>query len=154
MDTNITKARKILNKVPYLVIATSDKRNKVNNSPVFSVFDKNFNFYWNSPIDTKHSKNIRVNPNVFCVVFDSTPIDKNWYGIYMEGKAYELNKIDDVKIALAVFSKKSNITLEEDNYLNKSKHRFYKFVPKKFYINIYEKVNGVHVDGKVEVKLK
>lgn len=154
MNPNIIKAKNILENIPYLIIASIDESGLPNNSPMFSVYDKNYNFFWNSQINSKHSKNIRNNPNVFCVVFNSSVKEGDGLGVYMEGKAFEINNKDETKDAMKIFyTKKGKDPKPEELYLGDSPRRFYKFVPEKFYINTYEKINGLPVDGKIEIKL-
>ncbi|MCX6753838.1 MAG: pyridoxamine 5'-phosphate oxidase family protein [Candidatus Nomurabacteria bacterium] len=154
MDQKILKAKEILESSPYLVIASVDKNSMPNNSPMFSAYDEKYNFYWNSQIDSKHSENIRNNPNVFCVIFNSSVKEGDGSSVYMEGKAYELNEKEETRYAMKVFyAKKGKDPKPEELYLGDSPRRFYKFVPNKFFINTYEKINGLPVDGKVEIKL-
>ncbi len=48
------------------------------NSPVYSAFDKDYNFYWASWKENQHSKNIKENEKVFVVIYDSTVPEHVW----------------------------------------------------------------------------
>lgn len=154
MNPNIIKAKEILANTPYLVVASVDKDGLPNNSPMFSAYDEQYNFFWNSQLNSKHSENIRNNLNVFCVVFNSSVKEGDGMGVYMKGKSFELNDKEETKYAMKIFyTKKGKDPKSEELYLGDSPRRFYKFVPEIFYINTYEKVNGLPVDGKIEIKL-
>ena len=68
----IARVREILSRIMYLTIATVSKDGEPWNTPVYSSFDEQFNFFWVSSPLAKHSKNIKENNNVFLVVYDST----------------------------------------------------------------------------------
>jgi general stress protein 26 len=151
MEQLIIKAKQILESSPYLVVASVDKNGMSNNSPMFSVYDEKYTFFWNSQINSKHSENIRVNPDVFCVVFDPSIKDG---GTYMPGKAYEINDHEELKKIFKIYyAKRGKAPDSVEIYLNENQGRFYKFVPEKFYMNTYERINGLPVDGKIEIKL-
>ena len=63
------KARKIIEKILYITIATSSKGGAPWNSPVYSAFDEDYNFFWASWKENQHSKNIRENNQVFIAFF-------------------------------------------------------------------------------------
>ena len=66
---------KIINDILYATIATADKNGQPWNSPVYSAFDEDLNFYWTSAKDSQHSQNIRENPKRFIVIYDSTVVE-------------------------------------------------------------------------------
>jgi len=66
------KARRIIAANSYLVLSTSDKKGNVWANTVTYAYDKDYNFYFLSAIDSKHAKNIAENPKIAIVIFDST----------------------------------------------------------------------------------
>lgn len=88
----VRQAKDVLQKIHYITIATSDKNGQPWNSPVSSRFDKKYNFFWASWTENQHSKNIKENPKVFVVVYDSTVPEGTGFGVYMKGKAHQLDK--------------------------------------------------------------
>jgi general stress protein 26 len=66
------RAKEIISKILYITIATVTPEGKPWNSPVYSAFDEDYNFYWNSWKENQHSKNIERNNDIFIVIYDST----------------------------------------------------------------------------------
>ncbi len=86
-ETNIAVAKRIVKENLYINIATVTPDGMPWSSPVYSSFDKNYNFYWASAKSGQHSKNIRENNNIFVVIYDSTVREGTGKGVYMKGKA-------------------------------------------------------------------
>jgi general stress protein 26 len=151
MQELIFQAKQILEKIQFMHLATISDKGRPWNSPVWFACDKNFTFFWNSSKEAQHSKNIRNNNNIFVVVSDYD-IKR---AVYMEGKAYELDDEAEIKEILEVFYKRKGKTARPViDIINESPRRMYKFIPEKFYINTYEKVNELPNDQRVEIKIK
>ena len=90
------KAAEIIKKIIYITLATVTKDGQPWNSPLFSMYDKELNFYWSSDWKSVHSGNIRANNKVFCVIYDSTMKEGTGEGVYFAGKSYELTDEDDI----------------------------------------------------------
>src|SRR3990167_3792180 len=84
------KAAEIIKKIIYITLASVTKDEQPWNSPLYSAYDKDLNFYWGSDWRSVHSTNIRKNNKVFCVIYDSTMAEGTGEGVYFFGKAYEL----------------------------------------------------------------
>jgi general stress protein 26 len=154
MEDLVVKAKEILKEVPYLTIASITPEGLPHNTPVFTVHDENYNFFWNSEVTSQHSKNIRNSPQVFCVIYNSSVAQGKGKGVYILGKAYELNDSEELKEALEVFY--GGIGKEPkpfDFFLGENTKRFYKFVPERFWLNELNKKDGIIVDGKTEIIL-
>ena len=82
MDGLIEEAAKILKDQLYINLATVTPSGKPWNSPVFTSYDKNLNYYWASWRKNQHSINIRKNPEVFVTVYDSTVPPGTGVGVY------------------------------------------------------------------------
>ena len=59
------RAKEIISKIQYITVATYSKDGEPWNSPVYSAFDEQYNFYWASWVENQHSKNIAENGKAF-----------------------------------------------------------------------------------------
>jgi general stress protein 26 len=109
-DRHLTSAAGILKSIHYITIATVCEDGSPWNSPVSATLDTDFTFKWGSNPENVHSQNIRRDNRVFVVIFDSTAPEGTGEGVYMTGRAEELE--------------------EENNSIKK-----YRFVPKRIWIN-------------------
>lgn len=149
-----TKAKKVINDILYLTLATCDKNNQPWNSPVYSAFDKQYNFYWASWKENQHSKNIKENENVFAVIYDSTVPESTGFGVYMKGKARQLEKKDLVEIVKAVallYARKTKKPRNVEEYLALFPRRIYKFTPEQIWVNGAGDLKGNFVDTRVDI---
>src|SRR5690348_5423268 len=107
------KSAEILKKIIYITLATVSKDGQPWNSPVYSAFDKDLNFYWASDKEGVHSQNVRANSKVFVVVYDSTMAEGTGEGVYMKGKAIELTDKEEVSVARVVTQGRKNKTINQ-----------------------------------------
>ncbi|MBI2641825.1 pyridoxamine 5'-phosphate oxidase family protein [Candidatus Roizmanbacteria bacterium] len=147
-------AKKIIQKISYITIATVTPEGLPWNSPVHTSFDEHYNFYWASWIENIHSKNIETNNNVFLVIYDSTVPAGAGFGVYLKCKAYKLTDEKEITIALKYLygreGKKSRLAKEfQGNY----PRRVYKAVPSKVWVNTDGRVHSNYVDKRVEIQL-
>lgn len=154
-DSNVKKARKIIEKILYITIATVSKDGRPWNSPVYSAFDDNYNFYWASWKENQHSKNIRENSNVFIVIYDSTVAEETGEGVYIQAKAYELEDEKQIKHALSYLDGRINKKGRHkvSQFTENMPRRIYKAVPEKVWINGEGDINGEYVDKRAEINL-
>jgi len=148
------KAKDVIEKVLYITIATSDKEGVPWNSPVYSAFDENYNFYWASWVENQHSKNIRENDNVFIVIYDSTVPEGTGFGVYMKGKAKQLGEgdVEEIRKALGLlYGRKSEEPRTHEEFLGQFPRRVFKFVLEKAWVNSEGDINGNYVDTRVEI---
>ena len=61
------RAKEIIAEIMYVTIASVTEDGMPWNSPVFSAYDDDYNFYWGTHKDSQKAKNIRSNKNVFLV---------------------------------------------------------------------------------------
>ncbi len=145
------KAKILIEKVPYITIASVTKDGLPWNSPVFAVYDEEYNFYWNSAVESQHSKNIKANNNVFVVIYDTSVSEGQGFGVYIQGEAKELGSGLELEKALNIFyNKKNKEPKPQENFLNESSQRFYKLKIIKCWVNIYDK-NHTPPDYKEEI---
>lgn len=141
------KAAEIIKKIIYITLATVTKDGQPWNSPLFSMYDKELNFYWSSDWKSVHSGNIRANNKVFCVIYDSTMAEGTGEGVYFSGKAYELAERE---LLVDCPSRDKPVHFKSNDIL-----KIYKVVADKIWMNDDEKdENGNYVkDIKVEIPI-
>lgn len=147
MDKNIQKAKKIIHQIFYITIATASPEGEPWNSPVYSAYDEQYNFYWASWKENVHSQNIRPNDRVFLVIYDSTVPAGTGEGVYVQARAYELS--DRIEIAHALqqlYSRANRKPRQVDEFLGEYPRRVYKAVPEKMWVNGDGDVKGNYVD--------
>ena len=155
MDNDLnSKAKKIIEKILYITIATVSKDGQPWNSPVYSAFDKNYNFYWASDKNGQHSKNITENENIFIVIYDSTVPEGTGEGVYVKAKAYSLEDEKEIQHALEYLDGRVGKKPHDPNgFLGDMPRRVYKAVPEKFWVNDDGDINGNYIDIRIEVNL-
>lgn len=83
-------ARSIIDANRYMALGTADDGGRPWVSPVYYAADGYHAFYWVSPPERQHSRNVGVRPEVFIAVFNSqVPIGEG-QGVYMAATAAEL----------------------------------------------------------------
>ena len=154
-DENVEKAKRIIEKILYITIATVTPDGNPWNSPVYSAFDNDYNFYWASDKNGQHSKNIKENNDVFIVIYDSTVPEGTGEGVYVRAKAHELTDKEDILGALSLLDKRVGKTNKRDanEFLDDYPQRIYKAIPEKFWVNGDEEVAGNYIDVREEVDL-
>jgi len=144
------KARKIIDSVKYITVATVDDKGQPWNTPVAAFhFDKDYTLYWASYLENQHSKNIRNNSKVFIVIYDSTPENgQPANGVYIKGEATELTNKQEVMQAALVFEGDQYNPSDGRQYLGDYPRRIYKAVPQQIWINTDSKRNGHFIDSR------
>lgn len=154
-DFHNKRSAEIIKQVLYITLATVSKDGQPWNSPLYTAYDKDLNFYWFSDHKSVHSKNIHNNQKVFCVIYDSTMKEGTGEGVYFSGKAYMLSAEKEILAALKTMDDRVGKTKKRDagKFLGKNPLRAYKVIPDRIWMNDEEKdVNGNYVkDIKVEV---
>lgn len=151
------KAKKIIEKILYITIATASKNGTPWNSPVYSAFDDKYNFFWASDQNGQHSKNIAENNKIFLVIYDSTVPEGTGEGVYIQAKAYKLENEEDIKHGLNYLdgrvNKKKDSKSRVAQFQGNKPRRVYKAVPEKMWINEDGNINGEYIDIRREVDL-
>ena len=81
------------------------------------------------------TKNIKENEKVFVVIYDSTVPEGTGFGVYVRGKARQLEKKDIVEIVKSLklfYSRKNKKPRKPEEFLAILPRRIYKFVPDKY----------------------
>ncbi len=155
MESLIKAATKIIKNILYINIATITPEGKAWNTPVYCAFDKDLNYYWLSWRLNQHSKNIRNNPSAFVTIYDSTVPAGTGFGVYFEGKAYELKNIKDILIGTKViYTREKRKPRDVIQFLKKFPRRVYKFVPERVWVNGDSEIDGNFIDVRTELDLK
>lgn len=148
----VEEAAKTIENILYINIASITPEGKPWNSPVYCAFDKNLNFYWLSWKLNQHSKNIRNNSSVFVTIYDSTVPAGTGFGVYFEGKAYELSNPKDILAGtLTVYKREKRKPKDVKQFLNKFPRRVYKFIPEKVWVNGDGEIDGNYIDNRTEI---
>lgn len=154
------RAAEIINQILYITIATVSEDEQPWNSPVYSGFDKDLNFYWSSDRDGQHSKNIRANGKAFLVIYDSTVAEGQGEGVYLLCDAVELGEHDEIMAARRVTQSRKGqldeMTSDEPAKFTGDKiRRVYKATPKHIWMNDVElDENGKYIrDIRIEVPI-
>jgi len=137
------RAAEIINNIIYITIATGSKGGQPWNSPVYSGFDEDLNFYWSSDKDAQHSKNVRDTGKVFLVIYDSTAPESTGEGVYIQADAHELGENDEIQVARRVTqtrkSQEDELGKKEyEKFTGSAVRRVYKAVPQKVWMNDVE----------------
>lgn len=149
-----TQAKKVISDILYITIATCDKNGQPWNTPVYSAFDKSYHFYWASWNKNQHSKNIKENKNVFVVIYDSTVPEGAGFGVYMRGRARQLEAKDIGEIVKALkllYSRTSKKHRKPEEFLGLLPRRIYTFTPEQVWVNDEGTVKGNFVDSRIDI---
>lgn len=149
------RAKDIISKILYITIATTSKKGIPWNTPVYSSFDENYNFYWISWRKNQHSRNIKENSQIFIVIYDSTAKEGQGHGVYIKAKAIELDKPTEIEYALNHLDGRINKLGRHQvfQFQGNKPRRIYKAVPEKVWVNVDIRINGEFVDDRIEIKL-
>ena len=148
----LERSAEILQTVRYATIATADLQAHPWNSPVYSVRDDDLNFYWVSDKQNQHSQNVRQNPRVFIVFYDSTALPGQGEGVYFSATASELSDPEDIQAARQLIDPGNSGSAEE--YSGNCICRIYRATPTQAWINTFEECGGVFIrDYRIEIPL-
>lgn len=159
MDERVKKAKQILSENIYCTVATSSPSGNPWISPVFFGYDDDFNIYWISDKNSKHSQLIRENPQVAIVVFNSQAPEGKGDGVYIEAEVHELSSKDDIENGVKIRDNRAKIkkfrVKKIQEVMGDGVWRVYKAIPKKISkLTKGEFVNGQYVDKRIEILLK
>lgn len=152
-DRYLKRAKKIIQAISYITIATVSEDGQPWNTPVLSAFDENYNFFWVSYQNAQHSKNIKNNSKIFFVIYDSTASLGTGEGVYIQARASELTDREDIDFALGVLAKRLGHAPDiSENFTAEMPRRIYKATPDKIWVNDDGEINGHYIDVRIEVE--
>ncbi len=149
------RAREIIQKIKYITIATVSPEGQPWNSPVYSAFDENYNFYFVSWKENQHSKNIFSNSEVFLVIYDSTVSEGKGEGVYIQATAEGLNNPQDIIAAWKLLDERVGKVKERkpEEFMGEFPRRVFKIKSVKAWMNTDGDEQGQYVDKRVEIQL-
>ena len=151
-------AKQIIAENLYMVLATASSDGEPWVSPIFFAYDDQYNFYWVSNKDARHSKLLQENPRVAISIFDSRAPEGDGDGVYIKADVKELAEIADIRRGMSIFNNRAS----KDDFKIKDQSdvtgdgvwRIYQATPtevSKLGYGTY--VNGQYVDQRVTVVL-
>lgn len=147
-------AKQIIEKIPYITLATVDEKGMPWNAPVFAAYDKDYNFYWGTHVDSQKARNIKKNENVFITIYDSTVTPGDGTGVYIKAVAKELTDPQEITFAHKLIWDRHVVPywkLEEVQ--GTAPIRLYKAIPEKVWMNGEGEKDGHYIDTRVEIQL-
>lgn len=134
------RAREIVQRILYVTIATATADGQPSNSPVYSAYDDDGNFYWASSPKARHSRNINGNGKAFLVIYDSTVPEGTGEGVYVETAAAALSDPGEIADALRHIALRAGKQFgpETDRLLEKRLQCVYRATPRRVWINGFE----------------
>ena len=150
---NFTKrASEIITRIDYVTIASVNSDGLPWNSPVYSAFDKDCNFYWGTHVDSQKAQNIRNNKNVFLVIYDSTVPPGTGEGVYVQAEARQLSDPDEIQHAYDVLKNRRPTPFwNPAAFSEKGPVRLFKAEPQKIWMNDGAQKNGHYIDTRIEI---
>ncbi|HSX17180.1 MAG TPA: pyridoxamine 5'-phosphate oxidase family protein [Patescibacteria group bacterium] len=144
--------QELLERIPYVTIATVSPDGQPWNSPVVGRFDEDMNLYWVSWQKNRHSDNIAREPRIFVVVFDSQAPEGTGEGLYMQMRARAIDTKKGIIEAAGVYDTSFfKEPLDHEQFLGDCPQRFYKAVPEKMWYNADGQQRGHFVDLRSEI---
>ena len=152
--TRDERAKALIAKIPYIVVATIFKDGMPWNAPVFTAYDEKYNFYWGTYRDSQKSRNIRHNKNVFLVIYDSNDPPGEGFGVYIKAVAEELSDLKEIEFAHKLLWNRHVVPYWKlEQVQGDAPIRLYKAVPEKAWVNGEGRENGHYIDTRIEIKL-
>ncbi len=150
------RAKQIIEENIYLTLATASKDGVPWISPLYCVYDKDYNFYWTSASHSRHSQYLKENGGVAAfVIFNSSAEAGEGDGVYFEGKVREMSDEQELSEIVKIFyGRRGKEPRPASGFLNGAPRRMYKAVFERAWINDVEKIDGYIVDKKIELKLR
>lgn len=148
-------AKKIIKEIVYITLATASRNGLPWITPLFSAYDKDYNFYWISSSISVHSVNITHNRNVAIIIYDSRAPEGKGFGVYIRAKASVVETKSEIKKACRLIYRRKNKPIPSaDNFTGDAPRKIYKAVPQAVFINDIKVKEGEFKHVRLEVQLK
>lgn len=153
------KAKQILEDNIYCVIASASKDGEPWISPVFYGYDEDYNIYWISDKDAKHSVLIRNNPQVSIAIFNSQLPEGKADCVYLQAKVEEINNSIEAEKGFKIRDKRAKVegfkVKSVEEVTGNGQWRVYKAIPYNISkLGKGEQINDQYVDKRYEITLK
>ena len=158
MTDYIQQAKEIIEANVYMTICTVSPEGNPWVSPVFFVYDDQYNLFWVSNKDARHSQYVSNNKKVAIVIFDSSAVVGTGDGVYFESEAGELSDVEEINKVTEIWNQRA----EKEEFMIKDigevtgsgVWRIYKAVHKTTSkLKEGEYINGQYVDKRIEIEL-
>lgn len=154
-ESLIDSAKKIIERNAYLTLGTVNEDTTPWVSPLYYAYDNRLHFYWVSPKNANHSKNIAKNEIASLVMFDSHAPKWTGVGLYFQVSVKELTNPEEIMIGLRLeFDRLRDPMPAVEDFLGSSEYRVYKAVPTRVWITADQNVDGKTVDSRAELDLQ
>lgn len=160
--TDLDKVVEILSSSKYMTLATATTHGQPWVSPLFFVYDKDFNLYWSSSKSAKHSELISENSSVALVIYSSEITNRFWEALYIVGKAHQVSE-EEFADALKLYYEKGHPILHEDekhvlfakDFSGTAPRRLYKCHPHQvFLLTPPISTSDQQIEGRREISLE
>jgi uncharacterized protein YhbP (UPF0306 family) len=153
----LEKARQIIESNIYCSLSTCSVDGMPWATPVFFIYDEQWNIYWSSAVNCQHSQNIYTNHGrVAVAIYGSVLPMGTGQGLYFTGTAAELEP-GKIEWAIQTTSARSGKVINRTaaDYLNDSCRRFYQFTPSEVWVTGSRiPVENQLVDTKIRLDLE
>ncbi len=151
----VERAGLIIDTIEYLTIATVCPDGTPWNSPVYTVYDSDLNFYWKSWVENQHSQNVAHNGDVFLVLYDSRSPAGTGEGVYIQAKACVVEEEEERHKAHLLLKRRAGSSFSSyDTFVEANVRRVYKAVPQKIWMNDGSSKHGDYIDVRHELDIK
>ena len=148
------RAKEIIHTIQYVTIASVAEDGLPWNSPVFTAYDEDYNFYWGTHLDSQKAKNIRANGNVFLVIYDSTVPSGTGEGVYIKATAQQISDPIEVKKVYELLKNRHATSFWDFAAVGEEGPiRLFKAVPQQAWMNDDGRKNGHYIDVRAEIEL-
>lgn len=151
MRSPVEIANEILQKIPYLNLATVSDDGKPWNTAVWYAKDEDYNLYFVSPKNTVHAKNIHDNNMGFVTIYDSTAPEGQGVGLYIEATVSEIKDTKSIIKAISCLYKAKKNKRQSIEFISSAPLRIYKVKPHQMWINDAKEQKGLFLDYRVKL---
>jgi general stress protein 26 len=135
----------VLERTPYITLATVCADGQPWNSPVYARIDEQFHVFWVSWTKNQHSQNIARDPRIFVVIYDSQAPEGTGLGLYLQMRARVLTDIARINaVRHTAFNRRDTYPLVGNN-----PRRLYEAVPEKIWHNAQGREDGNYIDRRI-----
>lgn len=150
------KAKQIIAENIYMTLSTASLNGEPWVSPVFFAYDDQYNLYWVSNKEARHSVTLVENPRVAVVMFNSQAPEGKGDGVYFSCSVSTLTDSEEITKAIDLYnaraSQKDFQVPSPDLVTGVAAWRLYKATPLKiFTLTEGTEVSGQYVDERVDI---
>jgi nitroimidazol reductase NimA-like FMN-containing flavoprotein (pyridoxamine 5'-phosphate oxidase superfamily) len=148
------RAKEIIDEIMYVTIASVTEDGMPWNSPVFSAYDQDYNFYWGTHKDSQKAKNIHSNPNVFLTIYNSKVPAGTGEGVYIKATAKEVTNPDEIRRVFDLLKSRHATSFWDFAAVSdEGPIRLYKATPQQAWMNDDGRKKGHYIDIRTEIEL-